>query len=384
MSTIGSHFDVQLGKMLDSARNVGEPKVYLGNRAIQWGRIDLSAAGVVPMTRRDQVRFRLRRNDLLVCEGGEIGRAALWQDQVRECYYQKALHRLRPKASFEPRVMLALLEYWASTNAFANFVTQTSIAHLPREKFVQMPLPVIPALEQSHLAEILEDVDALIASLGRLITKKQAVKQGVMQQLLTGGSRLPGFTGVWENQPLREDIALISGHHVLAQYCNTRGHGVPYLTGPSDFPDGHIRQTKFTDRPTSLCQANDILVTVKGSGAGTLVEADAAYCISRQLMAMRTKKWNSRFVLYSLLRNASNIKDAVTGLIPGLSRSDILDQIIPVPPIDEQRAIVAVISDLQAELDSFEVRLTKTRDIKQGVMQQLLTGRTRLPAQEAA
>lgn len=70
-STVGVHFDVQLGKMLDAERNAGEPKPYLGNRAVQWGSIDVSAAGVVPLTREDQVRFRLRTNDLLVCEGGD-------------------------------------------------------------------------------------------------------------------------------------------------------------------------------------------------------------------------------------------------------------------------------------------------------------------------
>src|SRR5690349_20309479 len=96
VSSVGSEFNVQLGKMLNAARNVGMPKPYIGNRSVQWGHFDLRNIAEVLMTPADMKRFRLRRNDLLVCEGGEIGRAAVWDDAIPECYYQKALHRLRP------------------------------------------------------------------------------------------------------------------------------------------------------------------------------------------------------------------------------------------------------------------------------------------------
>ena len=247
----------------------------------------------------------------------------------------------------------------------------------------QLDIPALSREDQARVAKALDGASSHVATLERLIAKKQAIKQGMMQQLLTGKIRLPNFTGEWEDKPLWQDVTLVSGYHVLAQYCNERGYGVPYLTGPSDFPHGCIRQTKFTDKPKSLCQENDLLLTVKGSGAGTLIEADASYCISRQLMAIRTKEWDSRFLFYSLLQNASSIKDAVTGLIPGLSRSDVLGQTIPVPPVDEQRAIAAVLSGMDEELDALDARLEKTRYIKQGMMQQLLTGKIRLPALEA-
>jgi type I restriction enzyme S subunit len=246
----------------------------------------------------------------------------------------------------------------------------------------RLEIPAFAPSEQSRIAGVLSDVNVTIVALERLIAKKRAIRQGIMQQLLTGRTRLAGFTDEWKTKSLQEDVTLVSGHHVLAQNCNTRGHGVPYITGPADFPDGRIHQTKFTHKPISMCQAGDILVTVKGSGAGTLVEADASYCISRQLMAIRTNAWDSRFLLYSLLQNAPSIKDAVTGLIPGLSRSDILNQMIPAPSVDEQQAIAAVLSDIDADLDALDARLAKARDIKQGMMQQLLTGGTRLPVQE--
>ena len=184
----------------------------------------------------------------------------------------------------------------------------------------------------------------------------------------------------WDARPLRDNVSLLSGHHVLAEQCNSEGVGTPYLTGPADFPNGRIEQTKYTANPSTLCAAGDILVTVKGSGAGTLIEANAEYCISRQLMAIRTSGWSERFLFYSLAQNSSRIRAASTGLIPGLSRSDILDQKLPIPSDPaEQRAIAEALSDVDGSLGALEALIAKKRAIKQAAMQQLLTGNTRLP-----
>ena len=184
----------------------------------------------------------------------------------------------------------------------------------------------------------------------------------------------------WDVCALREGVTLQSGHHVLAQWCNTAGEGVPYLTGPADFPSGVIQQTKFTTKSTTICENGDLLLTVKGSGAGALIEADGRYCISRQLMAIRVTKWNPRFIYFSLLENSSALADAVTGLIPGLSRGDVLSQALPIPSsATEQRTIATALSDADALIESLDRLIAKKRAIKQAAMQQLLTGQTRLP-----
>ncbi len=96
-------------------------------------------------------------------------------------------------------------------------------------------------------------------------------------------------------------------------------------------------------------------------------------------MAIRVRDWDRQFIYYSLLQNASQIEAASTGLIPGLSRSDILEQSLPLPPdLGEQAVIATVLSDMDAEIAALEARLAKTRALKQGMMQELLTGRTRL------
>ena len=100
LSTVGDEFEIQLGKMLDVDKNTGVLQPYLGNRAVQWDRIDVSDLPLVALTSSDMNCFRLRRGDLLVCEGGEVGRAAIWEAPLEECYFQKALHPLRPRRGF--------------------------------------------------------------------------------------------------------------------------------------------------------------------------------------------------------------------------------------------------------------------------------------------
>jgi type I restriction enzyme, S subunit len=190
LSTVGEEFDIQLGKMLDIEKNTGFLKPYLGNRAVQWDRINTSDLPMVAMTSTDLSRFRLRLNDLLVCEGGEVGRAAIWDAPLEECYFQKALQRLRPRRGFNARLMIAILRSWSDRGILANFVTQTSIAHLPKDKFALVPLPVPSPAEQLAIATVLSDTDADIAALESKRNKTHAVKQGMMQELLTGRIRL--------------------------------------------------------------------------------------------------------------------------------------------------------------------------------------------------
>jgi len=189
-STVGREFDVALGKMLDVEKNAGISKPYLGNRDVQWGRIKIDELRTVRMTPPELERYRLLKGDLLVCEGGEVGRAAIWNAPLDECYYQKALHRLRSRRGMSAHFMAATLELWARRGILEDYVTQTSIAHLPRERFVAMPILVPEIAEQAAIAAVLSDMDAELSALEARRDKTRALKQAMMQELLTGRTRL--------------------------------------------------------------------------------------------------------------------------------------------------------------------------------------------------
>lgn len=193
ISSVGREFEIQLGKMLDAERNSGEMKPYLGNKSVQWGAIDLNEVGKVRLTGSDIIKFRLASGDLLVCEGGDIGRAALWEGQMEECYYQKALHRLRAKNKLFPRFMLQVFFLWGERNTLSDYASQTSIAHLPKEKLETVPVPVPSKHEQEIITYALQSHElTLKAEIGALF-EMHKIKSGLMEDLLSGRVRVTQF-----------------------------------------------------------------------------------------------------------------------------------------------------------------------------------------------
>lgn len=391
ISSVGDKFSIQLGKMLDAAKNSGTLKPYIGNRAVQWSQVDLTEISTVRMTSSDLQRFRLRKGDLLVCEGGEIGRAAIWDEPIPECYYQKALHRLRTRGSFEAYLMMYFLEFWALAGKLNNFVTQTSIAHLPKDKLEIVPLPVPARPEQRAIATALSDADALIESLDRLIAKKRAIKQAAMQQLLTGQTRLPGFAGEWETTPLerlgtfykgqgiRRDDVSIEGMPCI-RYGEIYTRYDDYVVVPESRIPGDVAQSAFP------LKTGDILFAGSGETAEEIGMC-VAYLGEQQayaggdIVVLRPARGISAYLGHLLNHPSIARQKARLGqgdAVVHINARSLAQIEVRLPPEDEQTAIATVLSDMDAEIEALERRRGKARQVKQGMMQQLLTGRVRL------
>jgi type I restriction enzyme S subunit len=397
ITSVGNEFTIQLGKMLDSEKNIGVPKPFLGNRCVQWGRFDLSDLGTIKLTSSDLKRFRLQDGDLLVCEGGEIGRAAIWRSEIDECYFQKALHRLQPKKSYVVRFMLYILEHLSAIGFLSNYVTQTSIAHLPKDKFETVPVPLPPLAEQNAIAGALSDADAWIESLEQLIAKKRQIKQGAMQELLTGKRRLPGFSGEWETKRLGDQCQFLrNGKNSRAELTVEGSLRYLHYGDIHSCKDVYICPKSLPSLPTTKANTLDRLQD------GDLVFADASedtIGISKSVEIVKTdgvdlvaglhtiavrfsgRMFAPRFAGY--LQHCPNFSSHLRKLAAGTkvyatNRSHISSAEVCIPPLNEQTAIATILSDMEREIESLEQKLSKAREIKQGMMQELLTGRIRL------
>jgi type I restriction enzyme S subunit len=391
VTTVGAEFSVQLGKMLDAERNTGVMKPYLGNKAVQWDWIDTRDLPRVPMTPADIGKYRLRRGDVLVCEGGEVGRAAIWEAPLDECYFQKALHRLRPLRQFDPRLLVAILRRWSSTGMLANYVTQTSIAHLPRDKFLQVPLPCPPLPEQRAIATALSDVDALLDGLDRLIAKKRDLKQAAMQQLLTGQTRLPGFHGEWEVKRLdqlgiflkgsgvKKDEAM-SGDLPCIRYGEIYTHHNEVVRLFNSWISREVANTATRLRRGDVLFAGSGETKLEIGKCVAFVDDIEAYA-GGDIVILRPADAHALFLGYLLNAPPVVSQKASRGqgdAVVHISASALASIHLSLPSVEEQTAIAAVFSDMDAELAVLEARRDKTRALKQGMMQELLTGRTRL------
>ena len=141
-------YEIRLGKMLNPAATSGpDQRPYLANRDVQWDRVEVDALGEMSFTDEERHHLRLRPGDLLVCEGGEVGRAAIWNEEVPECYYQKALHRLRPRRNASPRFLMYCLWAAASRGVFTAEGNTSTVVHLTAEQLAAHRFP-FPSVDQ--------------------------------------------------------------------------------------------------------------------------------------------------------------------------------------------------------------------------------------------
>jgi len=183
----------------------------------------------------------------------------------------------------------------------------------------------------------------------------------------------------WNCEKLKKYIFLLSGQHIETTRVNIEGDGTPYLTGPTDFIEQKIQISKYTNDCKVICNKNDILLICKGSGTGKIALSDGSFCISRQIMAIRPLDINPYYLWFFLSKIQKNFEKKATGLIPGISRSDVLNISIPLPSKHEQSVIAEIISNWNQAIEQTKYLIFAKKQLKKGLLHQLLTGRMRFP-----
>ena len=253
-------------------------------------------------------------------------------------------------------------------------------------KNLRVALP--PPREQRAIAEALGDVDALLGALEKLIAKKRDLKQAAMQQLLTGKKRLPGFSGEWELKRLGDVVEIFSGGTPRTNMPAYWDGGIKWCT-PTDITGTAGKYLTETERTISQaglqsCSAQLLpvgtLLLCSRATIGELRIAACDVCTNQGFKSLVTGKTvNNEFLYYLLLTmKPQMVERAIGSTFLEISKRDTSAIEVSFPSIPEQVAIATVLSDMDVEIAALEQRLAKTRALKQGMMQELLTGRTRL------
>lgn len=178
---------VALGKMLDKAKHqAGKRLRYLRNINVRWGRVDTDDCLEMFFEDDEIERFAVRSGDVLVCEGGEPGRAAVWEGNEEEMMYQKAIHRVRFFGQFKARYLVFLLEFLAKSGRLERWFTGSTIKHFTRESFIRLPIPLPPLAEQKRIVEEVERrlsvIEELEATLSTNLQRATRLRQSILQK----------------------------------------------------------------------------------------------------------------------------------------------------------------------------------------------------------
>lgn len=184
--------DIVLGKMLQSTEKEGYLlKPYLRAQNIRWEKVDISDVNEMWFSPNEISQYRLKKGDILVSEGGEVGRAAMWRDDLEECYIQNSVNRLRAnKKKILPEYLLYVLESYGQAKVFENTVNRVSIAHLTREKLKEYAIPLPPLEEQreivANIQQQLQKIDKADVTLQKSIGQLEEYRSSLISNVVGG------------------------------------------------------------------------------------------------------------------------------------------------------------------------------------------------------
>ena len=227
---LGDVTDSCLGKMLDQVKNKGEYQPYLANVDVRWGSCNLENLSLMRFEASEQERYGLKSGDLVICEGGEPGRCAIWKDQIPGMKIQKALHRVRVHDCLDYRY----LYYWfllaGKTGELEQYFTGATIKHMPGEKLKSVVITKPPIEVQRKIADILWTYDDLIENNQKQIKLLEEAAQRLYKEWFVD-LRFPGY----ENTPIVDGVPEGWTHAVVTDLLD-----IKYGKDHKSLPDGDI------------------------------------------------------------------------------------------------------------------------------------------------
>ena len=408
---LGDVFDAKLGKMLSQkAKTETASRPYIRNANVQWGRVDVSDVYEMDFNEDERQRFRLLPGDILVCEGGEPGRTAIWRGDISECYYQKAVHRLRPVENrADPEFfMYHMMNAFQFADYYGVQGTETTIAHLPAVKLKSLPIPLPPLPEQRAIAQMLRTVQRAKEATEKVLAATKQLKQSLLRHLFTYGpvpfdqadqvelkeTEIGPMPEHWSLRKLG-DVARI-GNGSTPKRTNPAywsGGTVPWLTS-GKIHEVTIRQADEFVTPKAqvechlpVVKAGSVLVAITGQGKtlGNVAQVTFDTCISQHLAYIQFQKADvvPQFILRFLQTRYGHFREVAGGggsTKGALTCAFLKSYRVPLAPLTEQRTAAQILGALDAKLSAESQRLRSLDALFTTLIHHLMTGKVRVHA----
>lgn len=350
------------------------PYPYLRVADMVPGGVDTRELKYVPEAAFPAIRnYRINSEDIFISVAGTLGIVGVVPESLSGANLTENADRIT-----DIRCHREYLMYWLMSETIQSIIdsirTVGAQPKLALGRIARFHI-VLPSRfeEQRAIAEALSDMDRLLAGLDALVVKKRGIKLATMQQLLTGRTRLPGFSGEWELRPLYEVTEIRKGDPITAS--ELLPGNVPVIAG-GKVPAGYHAQANRK----SPC----VTVSASGASAGFVALHRLPIFASDCSTIQGTAVLSAEFAFYQLVLRQDEIYGLQSGgAQPHVQPKDLASLYIPSPAPEEQHAITSILADMDVEIDTLVSKREKTHMIKQGMMQQLLTGRVRLVHPEA-
>jgi type I restriction enzyme S subunit len=403
INRVDSAFDIQQGKQVSSRNRDGEhQRPFLRTKTVFWNRLELTDLDQMHFSEAEQSRLELRANDLLVCEGGSIGRTALWNNEVEGCLYQNHLHRLRVKGE-RADAQFGVYWLWYAFDVAKLYFGRgnvTTIPNLSQSKLAELPMAFPPLPEQKKIAHILSTVQRAIEAQERIIQTTTELKKALMHKLFTQGLRhepqkqtdIGPVPESWEVVELGS-IAKV-GNGSTPKRSNKaywEGGMIPWLNS-TKIHDRFITEADQFVTPQAVKEChlpkvkpNNLLIAITGQGKtlGNSAITRIETCINQHLAyaQFHAAKIVPDFVLWfmqtrydylrSIAHGGGSTKGALTcGFLKTLP--------IPVPSSAEQEEIVTAFKTLEDKLAIAVRKRATLQDLFRTLLHQLMTAQIRV------
>ncbi|NOY72232.1 MAG: hypothetical protein GXP14_07620 [Gammaproteobacteria bacterium] len=352
------------------------PLIKMGN--LGRGTIKLDKLEFIIAPQPPAIRDRLKEDDVLFNTRNTlelVGKIAIWRNELPEAYFNSNIMRMEFNETnvASKRFMNYILNTRRSLKSLrAIAIGTTSVAAIYSRDLVKVKIPVPTKSEQIAIANALSDADALIQSLTRLIAKKCQIKQGAMQTLLNPYENGRLKAG-WVVKKLGDVADITAGGDLrVSEFSKIQNDQYPYPI----YSNAHTKKGLYGFCRTSDYNSKAVTITARG-GIGYAVSRDNEFCAIGRLLILQPYHEYSCEYISEYINLKIEFANESTG-VPQLTAPQVSKYEIFFPNYKEQTRIASILSDMDADITALETKLTKTQQIKQGMMQNLLTGRIRL------
>jgi type I restriction enzyme S subunit len=394
---LGSVAELCLGKMLDQNKNRGEPLPYLANVNVRWGGFNLDDLRTMRFEPKEMERYGLRFGDIVMCEGGEPGRCAIWKNQIPGMMIQKALHRIRPKDILDYRFLFYSLLNIGQQKRFDQHFTGATIKHLTGEELEKVEIDIPPFPAQQRIAGILSAYDELIENSQRRIKILETMARSLYREWFVH-FRYPGYESVplvdsplgkipkgWEIKKVADSFVISGGGTPSRRESHYWEGGTIQWYSPSDLTgtktmfiddsSDHITERGLIKSSARLFPAYSVMLTSRATIGAIAINTHAACTNQGFITCLPNERVPLYFLFHWLRENVPTFERMASGATFKEISRGVFKTIVFLQPQDElvgQFEIIATsIADQILALQRQIQNLRRTRDL---LLPRLLSG----------